>query len=213
MDLKERIFSARKRARMTQDKLADATGFTRSAVAQWEKGEIRPRHSTLQKIAAATDISIAWLESGIDQLNQGLWCLAVVSAGDWKEHSAMLEPYALPVTPHPQYPAEAQRLYLIDGNSVNRVVADGEYIHCVDIIAADQTPVHGDLVVVRRRRHGTEEYSAKRFLIINGRQILRPESDDPGHQEDIIIDGDDDTEIAITDIVIAKWKPISRGHH
>lgn len=211
MELKTRIALARQKAGMTQQELADAVGKTRGAVAQWESGEIRPRHKTLTKIAAATGKDISWLESGIDTSNTGMWCIGEVAAGAWKETVAMLKPFSLPVTPHPNYPSHAQRLYRVVGNSVNRLVRDGEYIHCVDIMAADERPVSGDLVVVRRLDHGRAEYTAKRYLRVNGKAVLRPESDDPAFQEDLVIDGDESTEIQITDIVIAKWSPISRG--
>jgi transcriptional regulator with XRE-family HTH domain len=211
MELKARILKARLDAGMTQQQLADAVKKTRGAVAQWESGEVRPRHSTLTLIAGATEKDIRWLESGVDSANTGMWVVGEVAAGSWREASAMLKPYALPVTPHPHYPPEAQRLYRISGPSVNKLVRDGEYIHCVDILAADTVPVSGDLVVVKKMEHGRAEYSAKRFLRIGGKTILRPESDDPEFQDDLVVDGDDDTEIAITDIVIAKWSPISRG--
>lgn len=211
MDLKARIFKAREDAGMTQQELATAVGKTRGAVAQWESGDVRPRHSTLTLIAKATDKDLMWLESGVDVENTGMWVVGEVAAGSWREAAAMLKPYSLPVTPHPQYPANAQRLYRISGNSVNKLVLDGEYVHCVDIHQADTAPVSGDLVIVRKMDHGLAEYTAKRYLRINGRAILRPESDDPDFQADIVLDGDDATGIEITDIVIAKWKPISRG--
>lgn len=211
MELKARIFQARTDAKMTQEQLAAATGKTRSAVAQWESGEVRPRHTTLTLIAQATGKDIRWLESGVDIDNTGLWVVGEVAAGAWKEAAAMLKPYPLPVTPHPHYPADAQRLYRIAGNSVNKLVGDGEYVHCVDVMKADTAPVSGDLVIVRRLEHGLAEYTAKRYLRINGRDILRPESDDPEHQADLALDGTDDAEVKITDIVIAKWKPIARG--
>ena len=211
MDLKARIFHARKEAKLTQQELADAVKKTRGAVAQWESGEVRPRHSTLTLIAEVTGKDIRWIESGVDSENSGMWVVGEVAAGSWKEAAAMLKPYSLPVTPHPHYPAEAQRLYRISGQSVNKLVQDGEYVHCVDIHKADTRPVSGDLVIVRRMDHGRAEYSAKRYLRIDGKAILRPESDDPEFQADLIIDGDDAVDIEITDIVIAKWKPISRG--
>jgi transcriptional regulator with XRE-family HTH domain len=211
MELRARILKARLDAGMTQQHLADAVKKTRGAVAQWESGEIRPRHSTLRLIAAATGKDIRWLESGIDNANTGMWVVGEVAAGSWKEAAAMLKPYSLPVTPHPHYPTDAQRLYRISGSSVNKLVKDGEYIHCVDVLAADTMPVSGDLVVVKKMEHGMAEYSAKRFLRINGKTILRPESEDPDFQDDLEINGDADTEIVITDIVIAKWSPISRG--
>lgn len=65
MELKDRILSAREGADLTQQELADATGKTRGAVAQWEAGTTRPRHNTLVAIAEATGKDIAWLESGV----------------------------------------------------------------------------------------------------------------------------------------------------
>ena len=71
-------------------------------------------------------------------------------------------------------------------------------------------PEHGDLVIVRRLQHGLAEYTAKTLVMENGRVFLRPESNDPDWQADIELTGNDDTEIAITDVVIAKWSPIAR---
>ncbi|UVV66546.1 S24 family peptidase [Brucella anthropi] len=65
MELKDRILKAREEAGLTQQQLADATGKTRGAVAQWESGKTRPRHDVLLAIAASTGQDIAWLESGI----------------------------------------------------------------------------------------------------------------------------------------------------
>lgn len=211
MELKERIYRARNDAGLTQQQLADAVKKTRGAVAQWESGDVRPRHSTLAAIAKATGKDVRWLESGVDAENTGLWVVGEVAAGSWKEAAAMLKPFTLPVTPHPAYPSDAQRIYRISGNSVNRVAPDGAYIHCVDIIRADTFPVSGDLVVVKRMRHGEAEYTAKRYLHLEGRKILRPESTDPNFQDDLEISGDDSVQIEITDIVIATWAPVSRG--
>nr|WP_278377211.1 helix-turn-helix transcriptional regulator [Brucella anthropi] len=65
MELKDRILKAREDAGLTQQQLADATGKTRGAVAQWESGKTRPRHDVLLAIASTTGQDIAWLESGI----------------------------------------------------------------------------------------------------------------------------------------------------
>lgn len=211
LDLNARIYKARKDAGMTQAELAQSVGKTRGAVAQWESGEVRPRHATLKAIADATGKSLPWLENGVDAETVGLTVVGSVEAGMWKEGHITFKQYALPVTPHPDYPGHAQRLYKVSGNSVNRVVQDGEYVHCVDIAAADIAPVHGDLVIVRRMEHGLVEYTVKRLARNGDGAVLRPESNDPDHQVDIHLTGDESTEIQITDIVIAKWMPIARG--
>ena len=65
--------------------------------------------------------------------------------------------------------------------------------------------------IVRRLRHGTAEYTAKQAIRAGQRWVLRPLSDDPEWQDDIILEPEGDTEIEVTDIVIAKWSPIGRG--
>lgn len=211
MELNERIFKARNTAKLTQDQLAKAVGKTRSAVAQWEAGEVRPRHSTLVDIAKATDTPINWLVSGVDDARTGLLVVGEVAGGLWREASLEFERFGVPVAPHPAYPASAQRLYRVTGNSVNKVVSDGEFVHCVSVDDGGIAPEDGDLVIVSRSEHGLTEYTAKRFHVLNGHKILRPESYDPNWQSDVEINGNEETEIRITDIVIAKWSPISRG--
>lgn len=64
MDLKDRIKAARTERGMSQEQLAKAVGKTRSAVAQWESGDVRPRHTTLEEIAEELGRSFTWLLTG-----------------------------------------------------------------------------------------------------------------------------------------------------
>lgn len=215
MELNQRIYKARKDAGMTQDQLAAAVKKTRGAVAQWESGEIHPRPKTLDAIARATGKPLAWLQNGGEEAvaataSPGLKVVGEVAAGTWLEASLTFETFYEPVAPDPEYPVQGQRLYKISGNSINRIAANGEYLHAVELHQGGLTPEHGDLVIVRRLQHGLAEYTAKTLVSEDGRWLLRPESDDPDWQNDIHMDGDDDTEITITDIVIAKWSPIAR---
>lgn len=210
MELNARIHKARRDAGLTQDQLANATGKTRGAVTQWEKGEVRPRHTTLLLIAKATGKSIEWLENAVGEERVGLMVIGEVAAGLWKEGTVEYTPYDMPVAAHPDYPAGAQRLYQVKGNSVNRTVSDGEYMHCVDLLAAGLSPESGDLVIVRRMEHDLTEYTAKRYVVEDGKKILRPDSNDPQWQADIELNGHSGVDISITDLVIAKWSPIKR---
>lgn len=209
MDLNQRIYLARESAKLTQEQLANAVGKTRGAVAQWESGDVRPRHATLVAIAKATGKNITWLESGVDDDVAGLEVIGEVAAGHWKEGSVGFKRYGQPVSPHPDFPPQAQRLYRVAGNSLNKKVADGEYLHTLDIHLSGVAFQNGDLVVVRRMNHGLTEYTAKTAIRENGHWILRPESTEPEFQEDIILK-DDGSEIEITDIVLAKWSPLGR---
>lgn len=211
MELNQRILKARLDAKLTQEQLADATGKSRGAVSQWEAGDVHPRPTTLSAIAKATGVDLRWLTSGVEPNIIGLRVIGEVAAGLWREGSVEFKPYGMPVAPHPGYPASSQRLYKVSGNSVNRIVEDGEYVHCVSVMDGGISPESGDVVIVCRHEHGLSEYTAKRYVIENGVQILRPESNDVQWQQDILITGNDDTNIVITDVVIAKWSPIKRG--
>lgn len=213
MELNARIFKARSDAKMTQDELAKAVGKTRGAVAQWESGEVRPRHTTLIAIANATGANLIWLMHGGDADGTpavGLKVVGEVAAGLWREGSVHFERYTQPVAPHPDYPAYAQRLYRVSGSSINLVAKDSEYLHTVDVEATGIRPEHGDLVIVRREQHGLAEYTAKQMVWQDGRWFLKPESSDPDWQMMLPIEGDGATVIQVTDVVIAKWSPISR---
>ena len=215
MELNQRIFKARSDCRMTQEDLAQAVGKTRGAVAQWESGEVRPRRSTLEAIAKATKKSTLWLESGLDvgpgsEQYIGLEVAGEVSAGVWREASYHFERKYEPVATHPDYPGYGQRLYRVVGDSINRVAESGEYLHAIELHKGGMRPEHGDLVIVRRMQHGLAEYTAKQMIWANGKWILRPLSDNHNWQDDIELDGDEDTEIVVTDIVVAKWSPIPR---
>ena len=213
MDLNQRIFKARQDAKLTQQELADAVGKTRGAVAQWESGEVRPRHSTLEAVADATGKPIAWLVNGGPEnqemkVGSGLQVVGEVNAGIWKEPSVVYERYFEPVAPHPDYPPKSQRLYRVSGNSINKIAGNGEFLHAVEVYGGKIEPEPGDLVIVRRMQHGLAEYTAKTLVVQGEVQLLRPESWDPEWQSDIEIDGDEATDIEITDVVIAKWCPL-----
>lgn len=215
MELNQRIFKARSDAQMTQEQLAQAVGKTRGAVAQWESGDVRPRQATLEAIAQATKKPLFWLVSGMEHNDPsspriGLQVAGEVSAGVWKEANYSFEPTYEPVATHPDYPGYGQRLYKVVGDSINRVADNGEYLHAVELHNGGMTAEHGDLVIVRRMQHGLAEYTAKQMIWENGRWLLRPMSFDEKWQNDIELDGDDDTSIEVTDIVIAKWSPIPR---
>ena len=63
MSLKTRIFEARKKAHLTQDKLASLVHVTKAAVSAWEHGT-SPHRDKLEAIAKATNVSLEWLLLG-----------------------------------------------------------------------------------------------------------------------------------------------------
>jgi hypothetical protein len=115
------------------------------------------------------------------------------------------------VAPHPGYPLRAQRLWEVEGTSVNRLAEDGEYLHGVNVMDGGIEPTDGDLVIVRRMEHGMAEYTAKLLSIRDSGYRLKPDSTDPQWQEEFVVSGDDSTEIEILDVIIGKYTPLGRA--
>ena len=212
--LADRIKQSRLEAGLSKADLARAVGKSRTAVTQWESGDVRPRHATLSDIASATGKSLSWLTLGSEDRAgvPGLLVVGEVAAGTWKEGNVHFASYMRPVSPHPDYPWDAQRLYLVSGNSINKIAGDGEYLHTVNMAGAGIEPQSGDVVIVRRTNHDLTEYAAKLLIKDRGRWLLRPQSTDPQFQKDIEFDLDRFEDTAILDLVIAKWSPIPRGN-
>lgn len=64
----QRIREARRERGLTQEQLAEATGVSRSAVAQWETGRAGQITGNLARIATVLGISVEWLLYGANKL-------------------------------------------------------------------------------------------------------------------------------------------------
>jgi transcriptional regulator with XRE-family HTH domain len=63
--INDRIRLARRHARLSQTKLAEAVGVQRSAVAQWERANgVRPTMENLIKLAVIAGMHLEWLATG-----------------------------------------------------------------------------------------------------------------------------------------------------
>jgi len=66
-DLGARVLAARRRKGMNQFGLAKVTGLNPSHIQRIEDGMVsKPSYQTLEKIAAALDVSVAWLVNGTE---------------------------------------------------------------------------------------------------------------------------------------------------
>ena len=70
MKLNEKIICSRKKAGMSQIDLADALGVSRQSVSKWETGESNPDITKLPALAKALDVSIDWLLSEEDPVEE-----------------------------------------------------------------------------------------------------------------------------------------------
>lgn len=62
----DRLRKAREYARLEQRELAERAGLSRATISNAERGVGNPNLETLQAIAAATGVSLAWLVAGGD---------------------------------------------------------------------------------------------------------------------------------------------------
>lgn len=171
--------------------------YVRDAVARG-----RGKEENLRKIAAALGVSFDWLiaksssrDISTPPDNAG-WFIPImgeVAAGAWLDPKVYDIPLSkrlnAPFPPDPRYPVEAQFDLVVRGESLNLFARDGEMVRCVDCERAGLEPQTGDLVIVKRTRHGDDvETTAKRLYRRNGAAELRPESDDPRWQDALVLD-------------------------
>jgi len=132
-----------------------------------------------------------------------------VAAGVFREIEPMTSSWFpdSPFPPDPQYPIAAQYDLIVEGNSINRFARDGEILRCLDIHKAIVEPVDGDLLVVRRTRHGLAETTAKRGRRKNGAWELWFDSEDPSFQGIVPLEVQDGDQIEIIAVVLYAYRP------
>lgn len=211
-ELGKEIKTLREAKGWTQTELARKLGVTRNAVSLWENGQNEPTLPKVRKIIRLFGVS------GLGGVNQeGPTALLPDVTGDlmpvdgyaaastWQETDQLgQEPKKwLPISSDPAAGRRKQYAVEILGNSMDKVIKDGEYAICVE--AFGQAPRDGDLVLVRRMKGGLVERTIKRFRETTTGGTLLPESTDSRH-EPIPIEGDDATTIEIEAYVIGSYK-------
>lgn len=171
--------------------------------------------TTLQKIADAVRRPLP--SNGVTRSLPravGLPTVKVVgtaAAGLWKDVSIIADDYyvheEIPVIENPRYAGYPQYALLVEGNSINRKIRDGEYAICVSWGDLGTDLKNGQFVHVERTRGGLQEVTIKKVVIVNGRVSLYPDSDDPRFQDPIELwHEDEDTEVTIRGLVIGTFR-------
>lgn len=149
---------------------------------------------------------------------EGVRVAGYVAAGQWHEPDELDQPFItnLYVPPDPRFAENQQRVWIVQGRSIERTASDGKAL--VGVLLSEGAaiePSDGDLVIAERRRAqgGLIERTAKRLRIYPGRIELWPEyiddtlnvplrlSADDGHE-------DDGTEVAIIAVVIGVYESL-----
>jgi transcriptional regulator with XRE-family HTH domain len=115
-----------------------------------------------------------------------------VQAGAWlaAEHLGWEEQKRFSALPDPRFPAAAQYIASVAGDSMNAVhIFDGDYAHLVDIGAIGYQPVTGNVVEVERTRFGGQlrELTLKQIEMTPQGPLLWPRSTNPNWAEPLDI--------------------------
>ena len=211
----ERLVEARTRLGWKQTELARRAGVPQQSVQAIETSDQRTS-KYLHQLAATLGVTGAWLlgeESGGWNGGPGARQAPVrglAAAGLWQEDSRQIgDDTPVPASPNPRYANRPQIAFRVVGNSMDRLVADGEYVICIDFA---ESPMHlrdGDIVVAERRRGGETERTVKRVRTDGQTIELWPDSNDPEHQTPIILNGaSDHVEVLVIGIVIGFYRPL-----
>lgn len=172
--------------------------------------------ATIAAIAPVLQTTSAWLLDGSDDDTPPeaarpphlARVIGKTQAGAWTEFDDIGDhAQAVPAIPG-RFPAALQMAYEVVGSSMTRAhIFDGNFVVCVPYFVARGIITPDDIVVVERRRGGERERTVKQIEVHDDRFELWPRSDDPRHQEPIVVEKnhwkDDGMEIEVIGLVIA----------
>lgn len=117
--------------------------------------------------------------------------IGIVRAGTWQEVDAGDSGLYEVVPAAPGEPSEWQYAFTVEGTSLNRIAKPGSILVCLDFVKSRVEIQDSDLVIVERSRFGGQmiERTGKRVRKTRTGFELWPDSDDPAHQEPILLDG------------------------
>lgn len=135
-----------------------------------------------------------------------------VQAGHWIEVDYADQDYPEPpkaVRPNPDYGDWPQWLEVVVGDSVDREIPEGHFVHVVDAIEMGYSAQDGDFVIVERRRDQgrLRERSVKQVAISNGSIELWPRSHNPAWNKPLdYTHPEEGVEVEIVGLVIGAYR-------
>lgn len=175
---------------------------------------------TLTRLASAAGVA-APDGSSIKEQIVGAEFLPVrydVGAGNWQEVTDSQVFHGVgTVAPDPAYSGFPQWLERVVGDSMNEEYRANELVHVVDAIALGYSPLHGDhVILVRRRNSGAEmERTIKEVIRApDGHLEFWPRSTNPRWSAPISLTGgladDPSIEVEVAGLVIGSYRPRRR---
>ncbi len=198
-------------------------GWKASTYRAHENGQNQFRADEAKLYAAAYEVSAGWLltgekcgvtEAGTSAGGVGatgrplqIPILGKVAAGVWRELDldamAAREYEASSFPQDSRFPVDAQFDVIVDDASLNRLVAKGESLRCLDFEKSGQEAADGDLVLVERLRDSLRELTVRRVHCCNPRLTLQWESDDPRWSGTVVFGAPDETPRLVAKVLFA----------
>lgn len=189
-----------------------------------------PKMSTIRALAQSLATTIPYLTSAdatqpktSDLMPQEMITLPVahtVAAGPWHAVDDYVdeEPVMMTVQSVPGYESFPQWLERVNGDSFNKLIGPGSFVHVVDAIATGYEPRDEDVVVVvRTRAQGAlTERTLKQVEVTRDGVQLWPRSHNAKWSKPLIItdgleDHEDDVEVRIAGRVLRSYMDFSGG--
>lgn len=230
----QRIAELRERLGLSQDELGEVVGMSQQGIQSIEGGKSnRPRK--IIELARALKTTPEYLLTGeyppsgnavalpakshaddaTERKPSYVRVVGEVAAGQWREVTySDFDEFNIPVVIDCRWNPQDVFALVVKGNSINRQAKDGSYVVCLQAYAAPRGMKDGDWIVVERVRGDLVETTVKKAVALqDGGWSLRPDSDDPRHQEDIPLDatrcaGCD--EVRVSAYVLDFIKPATR---
>ena len=138
--------------------------------------------------------------------------VGLLQAGAWMERVDQEKAGTVPVTLDQRYAKRHQYALKVQGQSMNRLVQHGDYVHCVDWKEVAGELEHEMIIVIQRCWQGLIETTLKQVEIDENRDvILLSRSDEDQYRVPITVRNglilNDDCEVTIQALVVGRYQP------
>ncbi len=201
-----KLQTARKKAGLSQEAVAERLGVAHSTVQRAETGKTQQTVDQLKAFAAVYRVPL----TDVIEFGHSFILLPVVgkvAAGDWRgaEEQPADDQQTVPYMPRVDRPIPDGALEL-EGDSMNEIWPENTLVF-YKRITPNYVPTPRQRVVVERRRAGEVEVTCKEVRVTaDGKVLLIPRSLNPAHQPVLLTGGEED-EILIWAVVVDTQQP------
>lgn len=214
-----RLREFREKLGLSQEDIADRTGYSVSQISRWEAGGAKGSNipsERLPALAEAYECRIADIfdedESPFEALGPRLYVKGPAAAGQWKQVWQQPQSEWKTFTGRADVTTPLRDRYgvRIEGDSMNQVYPHGTIVECVAFYGGAEIE-NGRRVLVQRRRNGDEfEVTVKEYYRDDEDvEWLLPRSNNPAFQAPIRADQQEPgvEEVQIIGVVVGSYRP------